>query len=69
MPRPKAATPIDRLAELTRYKHVSTLWIQMEIAKLLPALRKQEQEKIVYAIGGFGAGMILLLLVLVGKSL
>ena len=41
----------------------------MEIAKLLPALRKQEQEKIVYAIGGFGAGMIILLLVLVGKSL
>ena len=69
MPRPKPVTIADRLSKLTVEKHVSTLWIQFEMAKLLPSLRKLEQEKYAWALGGLGTGLTVLLLVLLGQSL
>ena len=69
MPRPKAKSAIDRLSTLLTERHVSTKWIQFEMAKLMPALRKQEVEKYAWALGGFGAGLTILLLVLLGQSL
>lgn len=68
-PRPKATTLVERLAELTRKKHVSTYWVQLEIAKLLPSLRKQEQEKYLYALGGFAVGLGFILLISLGAAL
>ncbi len=69
MPRPKARTIADRLSKLIVEQHVSTRWIQFELAKLIPALRKQEAEKYAWGLGGFGAGLAILLLVLLGQAL
>ncbi len=54
----------DRMRKLIVERHVSTPWIQFELAKLIPGTHKMESEKFLWALGGFGFGMFLLILIL-----
>ena len=56
-------TTSERLRELTVAQHVSTRWIQGEIAKHVPIVQGLETDRYLWAGGGFGLGLVLLVLV------